>query len=107
MHTMTEHEFSHRRDSYKNRTAIVALLVILAIPFSIAFTFRYANGGELLFLFACCVLIPLLGYIVFARYLARQMGLTCASCGRRIISQADVTAGRCRHCGGLCVDDAA
>ena len=102
MHTMTQHEFVHRRDSYKNRTAIVALLAILAIPFSIAFAFRYANGGELLFLFVGCVVIPLLGYVMFARYLARQMGLTCSSCGRRILSESDVADGKCRHCGGIC-----
>ena len=60
---------------------------IVAIIFGIAFVFRYANGSELLFLFVGCIVIPLLGYVMFARYLARQMGLTCSSCGRRMLSE--------------------
>ena len=92
---MTQHEFIHRRDSYKNRTAIVALLAILAIPFSIAFAFRYSSGVSLVFIFIACVVVPLVCYGLFARYLARQMGLVCPKCGRWILS-----SDRCRHCGG-------
>jgi hypothetical protein len=106
-HAMTQQEFIQRRDSYKNITAIVALLAIVAIPFGICFAIQYTSGGQLLSLFSGCVLLPLIGYVMFARYLAKQMGLVCSSCGRRILfsSPGDLAAGKCKHCGGVCVAD--
>ena len=92
---MTQQGFIKCRDSYKIRTAIVALIAIVAILFSVGFVFRHTNGGELLFGFLCCVVIPLVGYGLYARYLAKQMGLVCPKCGHRILS-----SDRCRHCGG-------
>jgi predicted membrane protein len=104
---MTQTEFIYRRNAYKSRAAIAAIVALLALMFGVGFVVGHTNGLAAVVLFWACIFFPVLGYGVFARWLAKRMGLFCSHCGRRILSSADVTAGRCSHCGGACVDSSA
>jgi len=101
---MTQPEFMQRRNAYKSRAAIAAIVAILALMFGVGLVVSHTNGVELLVLFLSCIFVSVLSYGIFARWLAKRMGLICPSCGRRILSSADIAAGRCSHCGGACVD---
>jgi hypothetical protein len=108
MQRMARVEALRRLSAYRSRTALVGLAAVFATLAGVGFGFSMMDVSPFLWLeVPLAIVLPVIAYAVFVRWLARRMGLICANCGSRALSSSDIVSGRCSRCGGAYAESAA
>jgi hypothetical protein len=113
---MTSDEFIRRRNSFRNRSAAIALLMVAAMGGAVFLLIHLGGqpdywstrlGVLVLFLILAVFVAAMVVPLVFQNWLAKRMGLACPHCHKVVTDmfKSVLASKKCGHCGAVIIDE--